>query len=115
MTLNPLTAWLGSLPGLFVGATEREALEAAYAAYREFGGGLDYSAFVLALDRAGYSRFPQYRDHDSGQFMTRVMLPSRQPDMESYGKAGEGGRRARRQWRRTPPTDPANLDHVADS
>ena len=113
MTLNPLTAWLGSLPGCFVGKTEREALERAYRAYQAHGGGLDYDAFVLALDRAGYSRFPQYMNRDTNQLNTRIQLPDRQPDMESGGgKAGEGGRRVRPFWKRSEPTAPANLDHL---
>ncbi len=77
---NPLARWLGGLPGHQAGATEGEAVENAFAAYLADGGDLSYGDFVVALDRAGYFPLTCVRNHDTGAWRYRVMLPEGTPD-----------------------------------
>lgn len=117
--LNPLSGWISSGVGVVIGATERDACENAFARFLADGGKLEYSEFVIALDRAGYLPATCVRNHDTGEWQYRVMLPENRSNVVhgggKAGRPGEDGRRARRQWRKSAITDDVNLSRLGDT
>lgn len=112
--VNPLDSWLRSGPGAFFGRDEQEACENAYAAFIGSGGRLEYHEFVIALDAAGRLPAQQFKNHDTGEFWTRLQLPQRQPDHDGGKRRGgsEDAQRVRRFWSRSEPASSENLDHL---
>ena len=88
--INPLDSWLRSGPGLITGATEVDACETAHAKFMDDGGRLEFEDFCDALRSAGYLPGTQFKNHDTGAYVTRLQLPETQPDHGGVRRSPRG-------------------------